>query len=278
VRNPPLNLSLIANNVEYINDIWYSKGRSDISYPTDGNANCFQVEDNSFWFIHRNLVILDLVKNFPPRDYIFDIGGGNGFVTKSLKENGYNAFLVEPGIQGINNAQKRGISNILCSTLEDAQFREGSISAIGIFDVLEHIENDLEFLKKVSCHLEPEGILYLTVPSYKFLWSKEDDFAGHYRRYTLKSINKVLTDSGFKIKYKSYFFSFLPIPIFLFRTLPYKINSSKNPKNRTNEHSQNKGLIGSFVRFVLKKEKQRLKNLKSIAFGGSCVVVAQKQI
>jgi 2-polyprenyl-3-methyl-5-hydroxy-6-metoxy-1,4-benzoquinol methylase len=274
--NPSLNLNLIANNVELIEDIWYSKGRSNISYPTDGNANCFQIEDNSFWFIHRNLVILDLVKNFPPRDYIFDIGGGNGIVTKSLQENGYNALLVEPGIQGVKNAQKRGISDILCSTFEDAQFREGCISAIGIFDVLEHIENDLEFLKKISWHLESQGILYLTVPSYRFLWSQEDDFAGHYRRYTLKSINKVLMDSGFKIKYESYFFSFLPIPIFLFRTLPYIINNSKKPNNPTNEHSQNRGVTGSIVKIVLKKERQKLNNLKKIPFGGSCIVVAQK--
>jgi SAM-dependent methyltransferase len=276
--NPSLNLNLIANNVEFIDDIWYSKGSSNISYPTDGNANCFQIEENSFWFKHRNSVILDLIKNFPPRDYIFDIGGGNGFVTKSLKENGYNTFLVEPGIQGVKNAQKRGISNILCSTFEDAQFHEGCISAIGIFDVLEHIENDLEYLKKISWHLEPEGILYLTVPSYRFLWSQEDDSAGHYRRYTLKSINKVLIDSGFKIKYKSYFFSFLPIPILLFRTLPFKLIHSKKPNIRTNEHFQDKGLLGDIIKLVLKKERQKLNNLKNIPFGGSCVVVAQKLI
>jgi SAM-dependent methyltransferase len=276
--NPSLNLNLIADNVELIDDIWYSKGRSNISYPADGNANYFQIEDNSFWFKHRNSVILDLIKNFPPRDYIFDIGGGNGFVAKSLKEHGYNSFLVEPGIQGVKNAQKRGISDILCSTFEDAQFHEGSISAIGIFDVLEHIEYDLEFLKKIYWHMKPEGLLYITVPSYRSLWSQEDDSAGHYRRYTLKSINKVLIESGFRIKYKSYFFSFLPIPILLFRTLPFKLINSRKLNRPTNEHFQEKGLLGSIIKFVLKKERLRLNNLKNIPFGGSCVVVAQKQI
>ena len=81
--NLSLNLNLIANNVELIDDIWYSKGRLNISYPKDGNSNCLQIEENSFWFKHRNSMILDIIKTFR-QDYIFDIGGGNGFVTKSL--------------------------------------------------------------------------------------------------------------------------------------------------------------------------------------------------
>lgn len=275
---PLFNLNLIANNVEFIDGIWYSRSRSIISYPEEGNDKCFQIEENSFWFNHRNSVILDLIKKFPPKGCIFDIGGGNGFVTKLMNDCGYETFLVEPGIQGIKNAKSRGITNLLCSTFWDAKFKKGCISAIGIFDVLEHIENDLDFLKKILWHLETEGILYLTVPAYQFLWSQEDNFAGHYRRYTLKKLTKLLVDSGFEIKYKTYFFSFLPIPILFFRTLPYKLFHSGNQNNQANEHSQNKGLFGTIINFLLKKEKQRLNDLKIIPFGGSCIVVAQKLI
>lgn len=275
---PFFNLDLIANNVELIDDIWYSKGTSTISYPEEGNDNCFQIEENSFWFNHRNSVILDLIKMFPPKGCIFDIGGGNGFVTKLMNDNGYETFLVEPGIHGIKNAKNRGITNLLCSSFGDAQFKKGSISAIGIFDVLEHIENDLDFLKKISWHLEVEGILYLTVPAYQFLWSQEDNSAGHYRRYTLKTLTKLLVDSGFKIRYKTCFFSFLPIPIFLFRTLPYKLFHSRKRNIQINEHSQDKGPFGTIINFLLKKERQKINGLKIIPFGGSCIVVAQKLI
>jgi|ERR1035437_254747 SAM-dependent methyltransferase len=275
---PLFNLNLIANNVKLIDDIWYSKGTSTISYPEEGNEICFQIEESSFWFNHRNSVILDLIKKFPPKDCIFDIGGGNGFVTKLMNDCGYETFLVEPGIQGIKNAKRRGIANLLCSTFGDAQFKKGCISAIGIFDVLEHMENDLDFLKELLWHLETEGILYLTVPAYQFLWSQEDNFAGHYRRYTLSTLTKLLVDSGFKIRYKTYFFSFLPISIFLFRTLPYKLFHSKKRNIQINEHSQNKGLFSIIINFLLKKERQRLNDLEIIPFGGSCIVVAQKLI
>jgi hypothetical protein len=271
------NLSLIAYNVKLIDGIWYSKDRSTISYPEEVNANCYRIEENSFWFNHRNSVILDSIKNFPPKSHIFNIGGGNGFVTKSIKENGFDTFLVEPGIQGIKNAEKRGINNLLCSTFEDAHFNESCISAIAIFDVLDYIENDIEFLKTISWHLETGGILYLTVPSYLFLWSQEDNLAGHYQRYRLKTLTKLLADSGFKIKFKSYFFTFLPIPILLFRTLPYRIGYLRESNNQLKDHSP-KSLLQIIFNFILKKEKQRLNSLKRIPFGGSCIAVAQKQI
>ena len=38
-----------------------------ISYPEEGNEACFQIEDQSFWFRHRNDCIRELVRHFPPR-------------------------------------------------------------------------------------------------------------------------------------------------------------------------------------------------------------------
>ena len=71
-----------------------------ISYPTDGNDICFSIEDNSFWFKHRNNCIISLAKKYVKDTPFFDIGGGNGFVSKRLEENGIQTCLVEPGIQG----------------------------------------------------------------------------------------------------------------------------------------------------------------------------------
>jgi hypothetical protein len=51
--------------------IYYNRERvGEISYPVKGNEACFEVEDQSFWFRHRNDCIRELVRSFPPR------GGG----------------------------------------------------------------------------------------------------------------------------------------------------------------------------------------------------------
>ena len=47
--------------------IFYAGNVGEISYPQEGNEACFQIEDQSFWFRHRNDCIRELVRNFPAR-------------------------------------------------------------------------------------------------------------------------------------------------------------------------------------------------------------------
>jgi len=46
--------------------IWYSKHKRGISYPEEGNQDFFGIEDNSFWFKHKNKCIVSLANNYPP--------------------------------------------------------------------------------------------------------------------------------------------------------------------------------------------------------------------
>ena len=132
--------------------IWYSKNKRDISYPERGNQDFFEIEDNSFWFKHRNKCIVSLVNNYPPQDKgpIFDIGGGNGYVSHGLSDSGFSVVLVEAGVNGVRNAKKRGLEHIICGPFEDGGFARRAIPAIGLFDMLEHIEDDLSFLKSLQ--------------------------------------------------------------------------------------------------------------------------------
>ncbi|OYQ38526.1 methyltransferase domain-containing protein [Flavobacterium aurantiibacter] len=268
-----------ADNVYLKDGIWFSKNNRDISYPKEGNMNCYEIEKDSFWFQHRNNCILETVRFYSEHETFFDIGGGNGYVAKGLEDNNIKTVLVEPGLEGALNAKKRGLSNIICSTFEDAGIKVNSCKSIGLFDVVEHIADDQQFLMSVYSNLAVNGFVYITVPAYNFLWSKEDADAGHYRRYTKRQICRVLEDSGFKIQYATYIFSILPLPVFFFRTIPsffwLKRNSSDLSKHKQ-EHSQRKGLIALILNFIWNKEISYIKQKKKIPFGGSCLVVAKK--
>ena len=63
--------------------VFYANNGEAVSYPEEGNEACFQIEDQSFLFRHRNDCIRELVRKFPPngKGPIFDVGGGNGFLT-----------------------------------------------------------------------------------------------------------------------------------------------------------------------------------------------------
>lgn len=70
-------------------------------------------------------------------------------------------------------------------------------------------------------------MLYATVPAFNFLWSREDVDAGHVRRYTLDGISEVLGRAGLDVVFASYIFRALPLPIFLMRSIPYRLGMGK---------------------------------------------------
>jgi SAM-dependent methyltransferase len=260
--------------------VYYANHTEQISYPIKYNDLCFEVEEKSFWFRHRNNCIIEMIKNYRSSKGgpIFDVGGGNGFVAKGLLDAGLDVVLVEPGLAGALNAKKRGVPHVICATTHTAKFKSGTIPAIGVFDVVEHIEDDVGFLKHLWDLLVPGGMLYLTVPAYQLLWSQEDVDGGHFRRYTLRNLKKKSTYSGFDISYSSYIFSYLPIFVFLLRTIPYKLNLVKSPASNSikKDHSAPKGIGSKILNLFHNWELKKISSRKGIPLGGSCIIAAKK--
>jgi 2-polyprenyl-3-methyl-5-hydroxy-6-metoxy-1,4-benzoquinol methylase len=258
--------------------LWVAYDQTDVSYPRNGNESCLSIENNSFWFRHRNSVITSLVKAFFPDGAVFDVGGGNGYVAIALQSAGIETILVEPGAQGSRNAKARGLNVVIQSTLEDCEFRDRTIPAFGLFDVLEHIENDSEFLHRLYGQLLPKGYLYVTVPAYNFLWSIDDDYAQHYRRYTVRTLTKRLESVGFTVRYCSYFFCVLMPAVFVFRSIPsrFRIRRSIDLSSIKEEHAERAGLARFILEQTFAYELGRIEKRRYLATGSSCVAVAQK--
>lgn len=257
---------------------WVAGARSSVSYPEEGNSLCFAVEDGSFWFQHRNLVIVEAARQFPPAGPIFDVGGGNGFVSQGLEAAGFETVVVEPGPAGAANACRRGLPHVICATVETAGLPPRSLPAIGLFDVLEHIDDDRGFLTALHELLTSGGKLYITVPAFQFLWSDEDDHAGHFRRHSLTSLDRLLNGTGFRIDYLTYFFWFLPLPVLLLRAIPSRLGLRAPPSvsRGRREHAAGKGAMGWLIDRALGWELGRIRGRSRIPFGGSCLAVASK--
>ena len=222
-----------------------------------------------------------MIKKFrsPTDGPIFDVGGGNGFVTKGLMDAGLEVVLVEPGPAGSRNAKNRGVPHVICATTHTAQLKPMTIPAIGVFDVVEHIEEDVAFLKHLSELLVPRGMLYLTVPAYQFLWSQEDIEGGHFRRYTLSNLKKKIMQSGFDISYSSYIFSYLPIFVFFLRTLSLRLNLRKSSAsdNIKQDHFSPQGIGSKILNLFNNWELKYIRARKRIPLGGSCMIAAKKR-
>ena len=69
---------------------------------------------------------------------------------------------------------------------------------IGMFDVLEHIPEELETLVALREALAPGGRLMLTVPAHQYLWSYFDEAAQHCRRYSSQRDSRPLDRGGIR--------------------------------------------------------------------------------
>lgn len=274
-----IDLGVLAPGLErHSSGIWFARSRAEVSYPEGGHAACLAVEENSFWFRHRNRCIAEVVGRYRPTGALLDIGGGNGYVARGLLGAGIDCALIEPGLAGARAAHARGVEPVICARLEDAGFRPGSFAAAGLFDVLEHIEDESTVLKKIGALLMPGGRLFVTVPAYQTLFSPDDVAAGHYRRYSPLRLANALKGAGFSVEYQTCLFWPLPLPVLLFRTLPgwFGRGQGKDPESASAEHTPT-GLMARLMDRALAYEGAVIARGGRLPFGGSCLAVARRE-
>ena len=180
-----------------------------------------QVADDSWWYELRDSLIVDLVTKTGPPAALWDIGAGTGVVTAALERAGVPSIAIEPSQAGARFATARGVTSI-ASSLDGLDLPDGCLPAIGLFDVLEHLEEPEALLGECRRVLTPRGQIFVTVPAFPWLWSHADDVAGHQRRYTRRGLSALLSRCGFTVAYCRYGLASLTIPIALVRSLPYR--------------------------------------------------------
>lgn len=256
-----------------------------LSYPDDAAALLAKAEDSSFWFRHRNDVIEALLDRYPVNGAIWDVGGGNGYQARMLERSGHTVVLVEPGMAGCENAIARGVTRVVRATLGALHLKDASAAAITLFDVVEHLSDPRELLGECRRVLAPEGRLVVTVPAYETLWSDEDDYAQHHRRYTRRRLEVELEAAGFEVEHATYFFQALVMPILLLRSLPYRVGrltrlvlgkGGPGAPGATDvgEHSPG-GLSQRAVEALLARELTAIHRGEQLRFGGSIIAVAR---
>ncbi|MFE0502218.1 class I SAM-dependent methyltransferase [Lysobacter soli] len=260
--------------------VYVSGETAKVSYSADGHAECYGIEDSSFWFRHRNECIAALLARHPfSGGPLLDLGGGNGYVAQRIQAEGMEVVLLEPGETGARNARKhRHLDHVVCSTIENAAFRPASFGAIGMFDVIEHIADDRDFLERITPLLVPGGRLYLSVPCHQWLWSQADVDAGHFRRHTFDSLERLL-EGQFRVDYLTYFFRPLVLPQYLVRALPYRlgIDKKKGVLSTETEHGTDNGFAVRLLRRMLAPEVAAIYSGRQIKYGASGLLVATRR-
>ncbi len=158
---------------------------------------------NYFAWQHR-LVVRELGRR------VIEIGCGIGNFTRLLLDReAVLAVDIEPACIERLNQRFPGRPNLraIACDLNSPSFpdlRSFRADSCVCLNVLEHIDDDREALRRMSAGLSPGGIVILLVPAFPGLYGPIDRLLGHHRRYTRASIVTLAEAAGLRVKASRY--------------------------------------------------------------------------
>ncbi len=145
---------------------------------------------------------------------VLDAGAGDAWFSTQLVEHFGHSTTITCWDAEYTDAL---ISDLRASTHERIEFRrerpEHRFDLVLLLDVLEHVENDLDFLRTiVETNLAEEGRILMSVPAWQLLYSSHDSRLRHYRRYSPDACRRVILDAGLRIDRQGGLFHSLLLP------------------------------------------------------------------
>lgn len=162
-----------------------------------------QTIDTHWYYLTKGRAVRALLGKIFVKE-ILDIGAGCGVFSRQFLDSGVcrSAVCVDPNYkeereETHNDKPIRFVKSIDKTT-------QGLIL---MMDVLEHVPDDVALLKQYTESMFSGGRVLITVPAFQFVWSGHDVFLGHYRRYTIESLEKRIREAGLTPIKSRYFFA-----------------------------------------------------------------------
>jgi SAM-dependent methyltransferase len=129
------------------------------------------------------------------RGDVLEVGAGIGETTRRLadgRQRSWTCLEPDPALAG--DLRRRLASEpvkpepvVQVGTTADLA-AAGQFDALLYIDVLEHIEDDADELRRAAGLLRRGGVVLILSPAFEILFSPFDRSVGHYRRYTKRSL------------------------------------------------------------------------------------------
>jgi 2-polyprenyl-3-methyl-5-hydroxy-6-metoxy-1,4-benzoquinol methylase len=228
-----------------------------------------ELYERHWWWRAREAAILEVLRaQQPPQGWkrILDVGCGDGLFFDRLAQFG-EVEGIEPAEELVSNASAHR-SHIHIAPF-DGNFRPGrQFSLILMLDVLEHLPDPAGALRHALALLEPQGMLVVTVPAFRLLWTNHDVLNHHFTRYTARSFRNLARQAGLEIETEKYFFQWL-FPVKLVTRLAERLLRLQ-PKPPNIPGRWINGLLYGLSRFEYK-----VLNPLHVPFGSSLLVVGK---
>ena len=244
-------------------------------FPREAFAELATIEASNFWFRSRNRLILwALRRNFPRMGRYLEIGCGTGYVLAGVAQAYPQASLTGSEVFSIGlpyAARRVEKAKLLQMDARHIPYAE-EFDVIGAFDVLEHIEEDEAVLREMWRSLLPGGGVVLTVPQHPWLWSREDEYACHVRRYRVGELQKKVLRAGFVVELETSFVSLLLPAMLASRLVHRTASANSDPMAELRlPFTMNRAFEG-----VMNMERLCIRTGMRFPAGGSLLLIARK--
>ena len=230
-------------------------------------------EDRHWWFVGRRAVLKDFIDAFelPARASILEVGSGTGGNLDMLREFGeVKAMELDPTAREIAIRKTQGQVEVRPGRCpDDIAYQDHRFNLICMFDVLEHVDEDVATLTALRRSLADGGRLLLTVPAFSWLWSTHDEFLHHKRRYTARELKDKCAAAGLKLVRVSYFNTLL-FPLGVLARLKDRLVRSKVASGAGSPAKP----VNFLLRVIFSMEGAILRRM-NLPFGMSLVAVLQ---
>lgn len=227
-------------------------------------------EAEHWWFAGRRRILDRLVAKAlrRPGGRLLEVGCGSGGNLQLLAAHGrLDAVEFDPSARAVARA-RTGVDVQPGGLPDDLDVDAGAYDLIALFDVLEHIGDDVASLRFLATRLAPGGAIVVTVPAYQWLWSRHDVVHHHKRRYTRTSLEAAILGAGLQVR-KSGYFNTLLFPVAVARRVIARLTGSEKP-----DDEMPGPLLNSALKSVFSSEALLVPGL-TLPFGLSVFAIAE---
>lgn len=245
------------------------------------------------WEDARKYVVTDLIRKLLPgfsttKKNVLDIGCGDTWLIENLSkefpqtkfiavDTAFDADLLLQYRQKLN-PDKFEVYDNLETALEK---KEEKVDLVLLLDVIEHIADDIGFLKWVltfNRNIDHNTHFLISVPAFQSLFCSHDVFLGHYRRYDNKLLKTNIERAGLKSVKVGYFFSSL-LPARILQVIIEKISPDK--KHDKGVGGWKKGALDKLLVAILKLDYNITSTLQALGIklpGLSNYILCKKRV
>lgn len=250
----------------------------------------YRKEQDYWWHVGKRSIVYALLDQYlpagdPATRRALDLGCGTGHNLESLARYARPVGL-DSSAAALAFCRRRGHRHLVQAA--SLPFGDGVFDVVTALDVIEHLDDDLGTLREIYRVMRPGGILIVSVPAYKMLWSYWDQILGHRRRYTTPMMGRVVRRAGWrvrKVSYSNMATLLSAIPVRVLKSIQHGRDEVAMPASDSPEHADTDGPPTDFIdvpswlnRILIGYYRLESRVLRAVdlPFGLSVVCVAQK--